>query len=69
MLAGRTRFADVEIRVALDTISGDAASAVLSAVVLADDFRARRFTVWPNPRAGKPLSDAAYKEIARVLDL
>jgi len=53
-------FDDAEIRVAFDTISADAASAVLSAMVLADDFRARRFKVWPNPEAGRPLSDAAH---------
>ena len=63
------RFDDAEVRVAFETITEDPGSAVLSAVVLSDDFSARCFNVGPNPRASRPLSEGAQKEIARVLDL
>lgn len=62
------RFDDAEMPVAFETIAADAGSAVLSAVVLSDDFRARSFKVWLHPRATRPLSEAAQAELRRVVD-
>jgi hypothetical protein len=63
------RFDDEEIQVAFEMITADAGSAVVSALVLSDDFRARRFKLWLHPGAKKPLSEAAQGELRRVLDL
>lgn len=61
-------FDDEEINVAFAAIEADASSAVVSAVVLSDDFRARRFKVWLHPSAKRPLSAEAQKELFRILD-
>lgn len=63
------RFDDDEIRVAFDKVAADAGSAVLSAIVLSEDFRARRFKVWLNPRSKQPLSPKAQGVLDRVLGL
>jgi hypothetical protein len=63
------RFEDAEIGVAWEAIAADASSAVLSAIVLSDDFRARRFELWRHPMPTMPLADATQEELRRVLDL
>jgi hypothetical protein len=63
------RFEDAEMPAAFDAIVADPDSGVLSAVVLSDDFRARRFQVWLHPGAARPLSQGAQEELHRLLDL